>query len=111
MDKNNEMKGGFIPETAEKPDKTEKQVKKAKKKSGKPGFFKRLGLKIKDVFSELKKVTWPDFKTVMKQLGCVLVTVVLVLVIILLMDLGLEQLLKLIQGSGSTAVKALTEVL
>ena len=67
--------------------------------------------KIKEVFSELKKVTWPDFKTVMKQLGCVLVTVVLVLVIILLMDLGLEQLLKLIQGSGSTAVKALIEVL
>ena len=67
--------------------------------------------KIKEVFSELKKVTWPDFKTVMKQLGCVLVTVVLVLAVILLMDLGLEQLRKLIQGSGSKAVKAFTEVL
>ncbi|MDD7214732.1 MAG: preprotein translocase subunit SecE [Clostridia bacterium] len=88
----------------------DKSVKKPVKNK-KPNIFKRMWGKIKEVFSELKKVTWPDFKTVMKQLGCVLVTVVLVLVIILLMDLGLEQLLKLIQGSGSTAVKALTEVL
>lgn len=88
----------------------DKSVKKPVKNK-KPNIFKRMWGKIKEVFSELKKVTWPDFKTVMKQLGCVLVTVVLVLVIILLMDLGLEQLLKLIQGSGSTAVKVLTEVL
>ena len=81
----------------------DKSVKKPVKNK-KPNIFKRMWGKIKEVFSELKKVTWPDFKTVMKQLGCVLV-------IILLMDLGLEQLLKLIQGSGSTAVKALTEVL
>ncbi len=88
----------------------DKSVKKPVKNK-KPNIFKRMWGKIKEVFSELKKVTWPDFKTVMKQLGCVLVTVVLVLAVILLMDLGLEQLLKLIQGSGSKAVKALTEVL
>ena len=91
----------------------EKTDKKAQKKNPnkKPNVFVRLWGKIKAVASELKKVTWPTFPTVLKQLGCVLVTVVLVLVIILLMDLGLEQLLKLIQGSGSTAVKALLEVL
>lgn len=89
----------------------DKSVKKPVKNK-KPNVFKRMWGKIKEVFSELKKVTWPDFKTVMKQLGCVLVTVVLVLVVILLMDLGLEQLLKLIQGSNaSQAIKALTEVL
>ena len=88
----------------------DKSVKKPVKNK-KPNIFKRMWGKIKEVFSELKKVTWPDFKTDMKQLGCVLVTVVLVLAVILLMDLGLEQLLKLIQGSGSKAVKALTEVL
>ena len=88
----------------------DKSVKKPVKNK-KPNIFKRMWGKIKEVFSELKKVTWPDFKTVMKQLGCVLVTVVLVLAVILVMDLGLEQLLKLIQGSGSKAVKALTEVL
>lgn len=89
----------------------DKSVKKPVKNK-KPNVFKRMWGKIKEVFSELKKVTWPDFKTVLKQLGCVLVTVVLVLAVILLMDLGLEQLLKLIQGSnGSQAIKALTEVL
>ena len=81
----------------------DKSVKKPVKNK-KPNIFKRMWGKIKEVFSELKKVTWPDFKTVMKQLGCVLVTVVLVLAIILLMDLGLEQLLKLIQGSSSSLV-------
>ena len=96
MDKNNEMKGGFIPETAEKPDKTEKQVKKAKKKSGKPGFFKRLGLKIKDVFSELKKVSWPSFPKVVKKTGVVLVVVLAFLVVITAFDSGLMELLKLI---------------
>ena len=89
MDKNNEMKGGFIPETAEKPDKTEKQVKKAKKKSGKPGFFKRLGLKIKDVFSELKKVSWPSFSKVVKKTGVVIVVVLAFLVVITAFDSGL----------------------
>lgn len=90
------MKGGFIPETAEKPDKTEKQVKKARKKSGKPGFFKRLGLKIKDVFSELKKVSWPSFSKVVKKTGVVIVVVLAFLVVITAFDSGLMELLKLI---------------
>ena len=96
MDKNNEMKGGFITETDEKPDKTEKQVKKAKKRSGKPGFFKRIGLKIKDVFSELKKVSWPSFSKVVKKTGVVIVVVLAFLVVITAFDSGLMELLKLI---------------
>ena len=96
MDKNNEMKGGFIPETAEKPDKTEKQVKKAKKRSGKPGFFKRIGVKIKDVFSELQKVSWPSFSKVVKKTGVVIVVVLAFLVVITAFDSGLMELLKLI---------------
>ena len=39
------------------PAKAEKPVKKADKK---PGFFKRTGAKIKDIFSELKKVSWSN---------------------------------------------------
>lgn len=98
MDKNNEMKGGFIPETTEKVEKTDnsKQVKKSKKKSGKPGFFKRIGLKIKDVFSELKKVSWPSFPKVVKKTGVVLVVVLAFLVVITAFDSGLMELLKLI---------------
>lgn len=96
MDKNNEMKGGFIPETVEKQESSKQQAKKAKKKSDKPGFFKRIGLKIKDVFSELKKVSWPGFSKVVKKTGVVLVVVLAFLVVITAFDSGLMELLKLI---------------
>ena len=75
----------------------------------KPNVFVRAWRKIKEIFSELKKVTWPAFPTVLKQLGAVLVTVVIVLVLIMLIDLGLQQGLKLVRGTA--AVTALLEVL
>lgn len=89
------MKGGFIQETEVKPENA-KQVKKTKKKNGKPGFFKRIGMKIKDIFSELKKVSWPSFSTVVKKTGVVLVVVLAFLVVITAFDSGLSALLKLI---------------
>lgn len=73
--------------------KSEKKVNKNKK----PNIFVRAWGKIKEIFSELKKVTWPTFPTVLKQLGCVLAIVVVCLVIIMLMDLGLGWLLRLIK--------------
>ena len=82
---------------------TAKKEKKVKKANKKPNFFSRLGGKIKEIFSELKKVTWPSFKTVLKQLGCVLALVVIFLVVILVIDLGLYELLKLIQGGASAS--------
>ncbi|MBE7084162.1 MAG: preprotein translocase subunit SecE [Clostridiales bacterium] len=76
--------------------KTQKEVKKAKKKDKKPGFFKKLGGKIKDVFSELKKVSWPTFGKVVKQTGVVLAVVLIFLVLITAFDQGLLALVKLI---------------
>jgi len=74
-----------------------KDVKKeAKKKEKKPGFFKRLGGKIKDIFSELKKVSWPGFAKVVKQTAVVLVVVLVFLVVIFGFDFGLQALLKLV---------------
>ena len=74
-----------------------KDVKKdAKKKDKKPGFFKRLGGKIKDIFSELKKVSWPSFGKIVKQTGIVLVVVLVFLVVIFAFDLGLQELLTLV---------------
>ena len=70
--------------------------KKPAKKDKKPGFFKRLGSKIKDIFSELKKVSWPTFTKVVKQTGVVIVVVLAFLVVITAFDVGLLQLLKLI---------------
>ena len=38
----------------------------AKETEKKPNIFVRMGRKIKEVFSELKKVTWPSFGKVVK---------------------------------------------
>ncbi len=93
----------------------EKTDKKAQKKNPnkKPNVFVRLWGKIKAVASELKKVTWPTFPTVLKQLGCVLVTVLIMLALILVIDLGLQQLLNLIRGgaTGDALVSLIGEVL
>ena len=98
MDKNNEA--------------AKQQPAKKTNKNKKPNIFVRMGRKITEIFSELKKVTWPSFKTVLKQLGCVLVTVILVLAVIMLMDLGLQKLLELAQGkNASGALVKLFEVL
>lgn len=78
--------------------KQQKDVKKTKKKDKKPGFFKRLGLKLKDVFSELKRVSWPTVPKIIKQTLVVIVVVVIFLVLITAFDFGLMKLLGLIQG-------------
>ncbi len=79
--------------------KQQNNVKKAKKKSDKPGFFKRLGTKIKDVFSELKKVSWPTFGKVVKQTCVVLVVVLIFLIVITAFDTGLTELVRLFNGN------------
>ena len=90
--KNKKVEGDFVAT-----ENTQKQKEKnSKKKDKKPGFFSKLGSKIKDVFSELKKVVWPSFGKVVKQTGVVLVVVILFLVVITAFDYGLLNLLKLI---------------
>ena len=90
--KNKKVEGDFVAT-----ENTQKQKEKnSKKKEKKPGFFSKLGSKIKDVFSELKKVVWPSFGKVVKQTGVVLVVVVIFLIVITAFDYGLLNLLKLI---------------
>ena len=67
-----------------------------KAKNKKPNWFKRVGAKIKETFSELKRVTWPKFTTVLKTTGVVLVVVAAFLVIITGVDWGLMELLELV---------------
>ncbi len=73
-----------------------KSAKKTAKKDKKPNIFVRFGRKIKDVFSELKKVSWPTFGKVLKQTGIVLAVVLAFLVVITAFDFGLLELLKLV---------------
>ena len=74
---------------------------KAKSAEKKPNIFVRMGRKLKEVFSELKKVTWPTFGKVVKATGVVLVVVVIFLVIFGAINYGLGELLELITSLGS----------
>jgi preprotein translocase subunit SecE len=73
----------------------------SKNKNKKPNWFKRTGAKIKETFSELKRVTWPKFGTVVKTTGVVLVIVLAFLIVVSAVDLGLAELLKLLTNTGA----------
>ena len=64
----------------------EKNKSKKKKKEKKPS---KIVKKTKETFSELKKVTWPTFPTVVKQTGVVLAVVIFFTVVLF----GFESLL------------------
>ena len=67
-----------------------------KTKNKKPNWFRRVGAKFKETFSELKRVTWPKLPTVFKTTGVVLVIVMAFLVIVTGVDMGLRELLRLL---------------
>ena len=75
------------PQKASKKEKKQKQVKanKEPKKS-----------KIKEVFAELKKVSWPSFGKTMKQTGMVLSIVTIFGLVVLGFDVLISKLLELI---------------
>ena len=55
-----------------------------------------MAAKFKEVFSELKRVTWPSFFKVVKTTGLVLVIVFAFLVVVTGIDAAFTELLKLI---------------
>ena len=94
-------------EAAKKIAKAEKE-KTSKKSSNKPNVFVRMGKAIKNFFKnskgDLKKITWPGAKTVLKNTGVVLVSVAVVGVVIYAIDQGLSflvsKLIELAQKTG-----------
>ena len=62
----------------------------------KPNIFVRMGRKLKEVFSELKKVTWPSFGKVIKSTGVVLLLVLAFAVVFTAINTGLAALLQLL---------------
>ena len=75
----------------EKLEQQKKAAKKAnkKKRKGPVRFFK-------DIISELKKVTWPTFKDLMKYTGAVLAFIIVAAILVGLMDFGLKSLIELL---------------
>ena len=68
--------------------KQEKLKNKKQKKEKKGGLFRKL----KEAWSELKKVTWPGFSSVVKKTGVVIVVVLIFTVVIF----GIDYLLGLL---------------
>ena len=75
-----------------------KQVNKEEKK---PNIFVRMGRKLKETFSELKRVTWPTFPKVVKSTCVVIVVVVVFFVVVTGINYGLQELLNLITSIGA----------
>ncbi len=69
---------------SEKPVKKDKPAKKDKDK--KPGVFARIGRWFREMRSELKKVSWPTAKDTLKNMGTVIVCVIMVGVCIWVFD-------------------------
>ena len=65
------------------PTKAEKAKKQKKSKDKKPS---KMAKKLKETSSELKKVTWPKFTTVLKQTGVVLAVVAAFLLVVFGID-------------------------
>ena len=82
-----------------KNDAPKKAVKQDKNK--KPNIFVRMGRKIKETFSELKRVTWPSFGKALKATGVVLVVVLVFTVVFTGINYGLSELLDLMTSVGS----------
>ncbi len=85
-------------EAAEKVAKAAKSKNPPKKKNPNGNFFARSGKAIgrffKDFKAENKKIVWPDFKTVIKSTGVVIVSIIVIGIGIWLVDFGLTQGLK-----------------
>lgn len=75
--------------------------KKAPVKNKKPNIFVRAGRKLKETFSELKRVTWPGFGKALKATGVVLVVVLVFTVVFTGINYGLSELLDLMTSVGS----------
>ncbi len=75
----------------EKLEQQKKAAKKANKKKRKsPARF------FKDILSELKKVTWPTAKTLIKYTGAVIAFIIVMAIIVGVMDYGLSSLFNLV---------------
>ena len=70
----------------------------------KPNIFVRMGRKLKEVFSELKRVTWPSFPKVVKSTCVVLVIVGVFAVVLTGINYGLDKLLEVV-----TSIKGIGE--
>ena len=80
--------------------KNDAQRKKAAVKNKRPNIFVRAWRKIKETFSELKRVTWPTLPQALKATGVVIVIVLIFLIVVTAINYGFSALLQLLTGLG-----------
>lgn len=73
-----------------------KKVEKKDKKKSKPKKQGKMAKRLKETSSELKKVTWPKFSTVLKQTGVVLAVTAAFLLVVFGIDMLCSWLIKFI---------------
>ena len=89
------MAGKESSEAAKKIAKAEKEKTSKKSKKNKENFFVRAGKAIKryfkDLKGEVKKITWPNAKEVLKGTVVTIVCIAIIGVVVFLVDLGLTK--------------------
>lgn len=70
----------------------------AKKTNAFIGFFKKIGKFFKDCKGEIKKIVWPTPKSVFKNMGVVVLTMVILGLFIFLLDTAFMRLLGLVMS-------------
>ena len=70
-------------------------------KNKKPNIFKRIGNYFREVFIEIKKITWPTPKTTTKNFLIVITVILIAGLFICALDRGLYALLNLVMATGT----------
>jgi len=94
--KKNNLSGGDFQEVQATPVEKKKKDNNKKNKDKGPGIFSRMWRFLREMVSELKKVTWPKFPKVLKQTGIVLLVVLVFLLVLTGIDSLLAWLLSLL---------------
>lgn len=81
---------------AENEKKTEKKASGDKKPNAFVRFFKKIGKFFRDCKGEIKKIVWPTPKTVFKNTGVVLVTIIILGLFVFALDTAFMNLLGLV---------------
>ena len=87
-----------------KPEKKETSTEAVKKVDKKLPFFKRIGKWFRDMKSELKKVTWPTSKQVVRDTLTVIVIVVISALFIGVIDLVFKNIVSFSVGNGLSSL-------
>ena len=84
-----------------KVDKKASKTTKSEKKDKKPNIFARIAKYFRECKAEIKKITWPAPKTVFKNLGVVLVIMIVMGLFIFALDQVLFALLGLVMETSA----------